>query len=114
MIDYKDFHFPAVDKWRKLHIYLPHDYCESQESYPVMYFFDGQNLFFDQMATYGKSWGLYNFLGNWSKKIIVVGLECGHEVNERLSEYSPYDIDSDFFGGSYRWLGEGDPRVARQ
>lgn len=33
-----------------------------------MYFFDGQNLFFDQMATYGKSWGLYDFLEHGPKR----------------------------------------------
>ena len=27
-----------------------------------MYFFDGHNLFFDEDATYGKSWGLKDFL----------------------------------------------------
>lgn len=106
MIEYHESYFPAVGKWRKLHIYLPDDYYNSQDTYPVMYFFDGQNLFFDQMATYGKSWGLYDFLENWPKKMIVVGLECGHEGNERLSEYSPYDIDSDFFGGHINGLGQ--------
>ncbi|EFQ57685.1 alpha/beta hydrolase [Streptococcus downei] len=99
MIEYYDAYFPAINQTRKLHIYLPDDYYDSENSYPVTYFFDGQNLFFDQMATYGKSWGLYDFLENWPKKMIVVGLECGHQGNERLSEYSPYDIDSDFFGG---------------
>ena len=50
---------------RPLHIYLPDSYNDSLERYPVMYFFDGHNLFFDWDATYGKSWGLKDFLDRW-------------------------------------------------
>ena len=57
-----------------------------------MYFFDGHNLFRDSDATYGKCWGLEAFLDGWQKKMIVVGMECGHEGRERLDEYCPYDV----------------------
>ena len=30
--------------------------------YPVLYMFDGQNVFFDEDATYGKSWGVADYL----------------------------------------------------
>ena len=36
------------------------------------------------------------FLDNWSKNMIVVGIECGHEGQERLSEYLPYHSRSGF------------------
>ena len=75
---------------RPLHIYLPDSYNLSLERFPVMYFFDGHNLFFDSDATYGKSWGLKDFLDRWGKKMIIVGIECGHDGEERLSEYLPY------------------------
>ncbi len=42
---------------RLLHIYIPDDIKEG-ERFPVMYMFDGHNLFFDSDATYGKSWGI--------------------------------------------------------
>ncbi len=89
MIVKRDFIYSPKGKNRPLHIYLPDDYDASEESYPVMYFFDGHNLFFDEDATYGKSWGLKEFLDNWDHKIILVGIECGHEGNERLVEYLP-------------------------
>ena len=79
---------------RPLHIYLPPNYSGSRERYPVMYFFDGHNLFFDSDATYGKSWGLLEFLEGWPKDMIVVGMECSHAGQERLSEYLPYPADS--------------------
>ena len=97
MIIKRDFIYSPKGKNRPLHIYLQEDYFSSQERYPVMYFFDGHNLFRDADATYGKSWGLEAFLDGWGKKIIVVGMECGHEGEERLSEYLPYFADS----GSY-------------
>lgn len=87
----QDFYYWPAEQNRMLHIYLPNGYDESSERYPVMYFFDGHNLFFDERATYGKSWGLKTFLDNWEKPLIIVGMECSHEGNARLSEYSPYD-----------------------
>ncbi len=94
MIVKQDFFFPFAGENRRLHIYLPDDYDASDERYPVMYMFDGHNLFFDSDATYGKSWGLKAFLDGWEKKIIVVGLECSHTGNDRLREYCPYHWDS--------------------
>ncbi|MBQ9166319.1 MAG: hypothetical protein IJX71_05275 [Oscillospiraceae bacterium] len=62
MIVKRDWIYTPNGKNRPLHIYLPDDYDASEERYPVMYFFDGHNLFFDEDATYGKSWGLKTFL----------------------------------------------------
>ena len=90
MIVKRDFIYSPKGVNRPLHIYLPLGYCGSQERYPVMYFFDGHNLFLNEDATYGKSWGLKEFLDTWSKNMIIVGIECGHEGQERLSEYLPY------------------------
>lgn len=62
MIEKRDFIYTPNGKNRPLHIYLPDNYEETEEQYPVMYFFDGHNLFNDKDATYGKSWGLKEFL----------------------------------------------------
>ena len=43
---------------RRLYVYLPHDYYRSDRRYPVLYMFDGHNVFFDAHATYGTSWGM--------------------------------------------------------
>ena len=90
--------FPYYGANRPLHIYLPDNYYETDERYPVMYFFDGHNLFYDSDATYGKSWGLKTFLDGWRKDMIVVGMECSHVGNERLEEYLPYPKTADVFG----------------
>ena len=95
MIVKRDFLYTPKGANRPLHIYLPDDYDWSEERYPVMYFFDGHNLFLNEDATYGKSWGLKEFLDSWGKKMILVGIECGHDGQERLSEYLPFPANKD-------------------
>jgi len=90
MLIKRDCIYPVKGKNRPLHIWLPDDYHLSAKRYPVMYFFDGHNLFRDEDATYGKAWGLETFMQGWDKDMILVGIECGHEGQERLSEYLPY------------------------
>lgn len=90
MIIEQEFYYPPAGQNRTLHIRLPEEYDRETERYPVMYFFDGHNLFFDERATYGRSWRLGSFLDQWPKKIIIVGMECSHEGYDRLAEYCPY------------------------
>lgn len=92
---------------RMLHIYLPDQRAED-ERFGVLYMFDGHNLFYDHDATYGKSWGLKDYLDENQSRLIVVGLECNHEGNERLNEFSPYDF-TDFDYGKV--TGKGIPLI---
>ncbi len=86
------------DKTRRVYLYLPDYYDEDTRQYPVMYMFDGHNVFFDSDATYGKSWGMNSYM-NWTKKpLIIVAVECNHEGNSRLSEYSPLDFENSTLG----------------
>lgn len=79
-------------KPRKAYIYLPEDYKENTEKrYPVLYMFDGHNIFLDSDAAYGKSWGMARYLRSARKSLIVVAIECNHVGSERLEEYSPFD-----------------------
>ena len=73
------------DKERRAYIYLPESYeRDPDKRYPVMYMFDGHNVFFDEDATFGKSWGMNKYLVENKKDLIVVGVECNHEGNRRL------------------------------
>ncbi|MBQ1439580.1 MAG: alpha/beta hydrolase [Solobacterium sp.] len=104
MIIKRPFWYPPGNSDRTLHIYLPDDYYSTEERYPVIYFFDGHNLFFNEDATYGTCWGLKGFLDRWHKKIIIVGMECSHVNQERLSEYCPYE--KHFFGKTIHGKGK--------
>jgi len=42
---------------KTIRVYLPPSYFENNENqYPVLYMMDGQNLFFDNLAYFGRSW----------------------------------------------------------
>jgi len=96
MIIKRDILFTPANEPRTLHIHLPDDYDRSTEHYPVMYFFDGHNLFSNEDATYGKSWGLREFMEGWSKDLIIVGVTCS--MTDRLIEYCPYHFTKGFLG----------------
>lgn len=83
---------------RCVHVYLPDEYHAVNERYPVVYMYDGHNLFNDWDATYGKSWGLQSFMDSYDKKVIIVGIECNHTGDERLHEYCPYEVNWAFRG----------------
>lgn len=75
---------------RKTYVYLPDSYdAEPEKRYPVLYMFDGHNIFRDAYAAFGKSWGMERYLQETGKELIVVAVECNHQGNSRLQEYSP-------------------------
>ena len=80
------------DEPRRAYVYLPGSWEEDHAlRYPVLYMFDGHNVFFDEDATYGKSWGLGEYLDEFHVPLIVAAVECNHHPdNGRLSEYSPF------------------------
>lgn len=87
------------EKTRKAYIYLPASYEKDPEKrYPVMYMFDGHNVFFDEDATFGKSWGMNSFMKKSKKELIIVGVECNHEGNKRLIEYAPFTYENSEHG----------------
>ncbi len=90
------------DEERRLYIYLPESYkWRTRKRYPVLYMFDGHNVFLDCDATYGKSWGMKKYMDRTRTQIIIVAIECNHHSdsdNSRLSEYSPFTFDLPNFG----------------
>lgn len=85
---------------RRAYIYLPRSYKrEPARRYPVLYMFDGHNVFFDSHATYGKSWGMKDYMDRTKTQLIIVAVECNHSPdNGRLKEYSPYTFQDSHFG----------------
>ncbi len=85
---------------RRVYVYIPDSIEEDPDQrFPVLYMFDGHNVFFDEDATYGKSWGLGKYLDEHEVPLMVVAVECSHEPNNgRLSEYSPFTFTDEHFG----------------
>ena len=89
------FPAPVRREKRMVYVYVPDQAKENPKlRFPVLYMFDGHNLFLDSDATYGKAWGLKEYLDEHQVPLIVVGVDCNHRLpNGRLMEYSPYDFD---------------------
>lgn len=87
------FNMPQLHTKRRIWIYLPKNYYQSTQTYPVLYMQDGQNLFNEQTAFAGE-WGIDECLDTLAQKLgkycIVVGIDNGGQ--NRLSEYSPFNI----------------------
>ncbi|MCD8036982.1 MAG: alpha/beta hydrolase [Clostridiales bacterium] len=85
---------------RRAYVYVPDSFEEDQSlRYPVLYMFDGHNVFFDEDATYGKSWGMLDYMDFTQTQIIIAAVECNHDTyNGRLSEYSPFSCKMPGFG----------------
>lgn len=87
------------DTPRRAYVCLPESYEKDKDKrYPVMYMFDGHNVFFDSDATYGKSWGMAKYMESSKKELIIVAVECNHEGNGRLQEYSPVNFNNATLG----------------
>ena len=75
---------------RKTYVWLPDDYeANPEKHYGVLYMFDGHNIFRDEYAAFGKSWGMEDYMRYTGKDLIIVAVECNHDGNRRLMEYSP-------------------------
>lgn len=91
-------HMTQLNRERKIFMYVPDDYENTNENYPVLYMFDGHNVFLDEDATYGTALHLHKTIQELGYKIIVVGQDCAHEGNDRLIEYAPYSFYDQEYG----------------
>ena len=95
--------FPLFDgtmEKRTAYIYLPESYDkEPNKRYPVLYMFDGHNVFFDSDATFGKSWGMKEYMEKTDTQLIIAAVECNHSPDHgRLKEYSPFTFHDERVG----------------
>ncbi len=94
-----DFFIPELGRTRRIWAYLPPDYYNSNNSYPVLYMQDGQNLF-DVVYAFGSEWNvdesMQALFNSFSPSAIIVGIDNGEA--ERLNEYSPW-VNTEYGGG---------------
>ena len=70
------FPAPTGPEERWAYIYLPESYYDHpRKRYPVLYMFDGHNLFSDEEATYRKSWGLSDYMDFTETQMIIAAVE---------------------------------------
>ncbi|MCF8348454.1 MAG: T9SS type A sorting domain-containing protein [Bacteroidales bacterium] len=93
------FYMPELNRSRRVWIYLPPDYDQTNSRYPVLYMHDGQNIF-DAYTSYVGEWEVDETLNRlYAQGIqvpIVVGID--HGGAERINEYLPW-INNQYGGG---------------
>ncbi|MDO5298358.1 MAG: alpha/beta hydrolase-fold protein [Clostridia bacterium] len=84
---------------RRAYLYLPRAYEEHPDArFPVLYMFDGHNVFLDADAAYGTSWGMYDYMNESGAPLIIAAVECNSVGNGRLREYSPFSHETASLG----------------
>jgi predicted alpha/beta superfamily hydrolase len=74
---------------RTVRVLLPHGYAGGERRFPVLYMHDGQNLFHDEDASYGTSWGVADRLAQHGPDLIVVGIDSPRDAR-RVDELAPW------------------------
>jgi predicted alpha/beta superfamily hydrolase len=86
-----EFYMPQLDRFRKVWIYLPPDYNDNTDNYPVLYMHDGQNVF-DASTSFSGEWEVDETLNALHAAgdpgVIVVAVDNGG--THRIDEYSPW------------------------
>lgn len=105
-LDIFDIYIPQLNRTRTIRVLLPSDYDSSNRHYPVVYAFDGQNLFQPETSFSG-DWGMVKTMEKAPKNqnAIIVGIDNGGDF--RLDEYAPYKTKGRYKHSTGRG-GEGD------
>ena len=106
---------------RRAYVWLPNAYDGDPDArFPVLYMFDGQNVFFDEDASFGTSWRMYDYLNAGQPDVIVAAVSCSQ--TGRMAEYSPFSHENGDAGhvnargrSTMEWLlGEFKPSIDAQ
>ncbi len=92
---------PQLNSKKKIWVYLPSNYINSQRSYPVLYLQDAQNLF-DRSTSFSGEWRIDETLDSLDLELIVIGIEHGNE--KRIDELTPFPHPEHHGGNAENYL----------
>lgn len=92
-----DFYMPQLKRSRRIWTYLPPNYDNSNETYPVLYMHDGQSVFDIQTNGSKQEWQVDEVLEKFfyegkTKGVIVVAIDS--DILLRREEYNPIPVSS--------------------
>jgi predicted alpha/beta superfamily hydrolase len=94
------FNMPQLGRTRRVWIYVPQNYNDTEDQYPVIYMHDGQNLF-DQATAFDKEWEVDETLNSMFARCIIVGIDNGEH---RMTEYNFNDNEEYGPGEGRRYM----------
>jgi predicted alpha/beta superfamily hydrolase len=75
------------------HVMLPDGYDTHNKRYPVLYFHDGQDVFYDEESVSGESLRYAQYYSNFARFLpsaIIVAIDCPLNNTKRTAQYTPY------------------------
>ncbi len=96
------FYLPQLQRTRRIWMYTPEGFEESDKRYPVIYMHDGQNLF-DEATAFDKEWEIDETLQSLGAQCIVIGIESSEH---RMTEYNCYDNEEHGRGEGKAYLND--------
>ncbi len=104
------FYSPQMNRYRRVWIYLPKGYQDSNGRYPVLYMHDGQSVFdqaisgnFDSTTMGPGEWSVDEAADAGGLPLIVVAVENGGSAS-RWIEYVPFDTPAKGHGEGRKYL----------
>ena len=94
------FYRPQLNRTRRIWIYVPQRYNESDKRYPVIYMHDGQNLF-DEATAIAQEWQIDETLNNMLAETIIVGID---NSEYRMNEYNFNDHEEHGSGEGKQYM----------
>jgi predicted alpha/beta superfamily hydrolase len=88
---------PQLGRSKTIWVYLPYNYDESAQHFPVIYMHDGQHVF-DHAESEKRDWHVEDKLNVLHSQAIIVGIEHGGS-NRRIDEMTPYKNEK--YGGGH-------------
>jgi predicted alpha/beta superfamily hydrolase len=109
IIKKSQIYIKSLERFANLYIGLPSDYHLNLIKYPVIYFHDGQNLFYKEDSYAGETWGVEEVFDQVGfPQAIVVALSCAQTGNDRIKEYNVFESR---FPSHPNWYVEGKGHV---
>ncbi|AWH86158.1 alpha-mannosidase [Flavobacterium album] len=88
---------PQLGREKTIWVYLPYNYNESEDRFPVIYMHDGQNVF-DHAESQKREWHVEEKLNDLHSEAIIIGIEHGGSTH-RIDEMTPYKNEK--YGGGH-------------
>ncbi len=98
MLQKFDLYLPKTKRKVKITVSIPRNYQHSDTVYDSLYMLDGQNIFKNSDAAFGRSLHMGKYLSimatNFNKKICGIAIaNAGSEIG-RLNEYMPWKVEN--------------------
>lgn len=85
---------PYTQCERRVRVLLPKNYAENTEKrYPVLYMYDGQNVFHSRESYSGHSWKVIPHLKRNPKIPDLIIVAVDNDGEQRLNEYTPWEMN---------------------